>query len=300
MSTHPESHSNPAAEPSLAPAAENLLALKPGAVFGNRFKIRRALGSGDEGGVWLAEDRPLNRTVVLKCLPDAICREAAAVNALKEVTRCSSRLIHPNIARTYEFVEAETIAAVALEYVHGNSLTQLRLERPQQAFDPGDLAAWIRSLRSALEYAHDQMGLVHGGLRPDNLVVDTAGQLKLTGFGLAGAIKGWLARLEPRFREVAPATLPRPSLPLSVSDDVYGVGAILYELLTGAAPFEGGNLATSPGTSGSIPTMTERRTARGISGAPIPAQWEQTVAACLALDPARRPRGIANLAAGLE
>jgi serine/threonine protein kinase len=285
-------------ERSEAAAGPDPVALKHGTVFGGRFKLHRALGSGDEGGVWLATDERLNRTVTLKLLPETICGDPGALAELREIVRRSSELAHANIARTYEFVEAEQIAAAVLEYVDGESLTQLRLERPQQIFEVNHLTAWIQSLCGALEYAHGRMNLVHGGLRPDNVLVDVAGQLKLTGFGLSGRIKKWLARLGPESQTTpasARASQPAEAEP-AVGDDVYGTGAILYELLTGTPPFESGD---QPGEGKPVASITERRAQRDIQGEPIPATWEQTVAACLARDPAQRPRSAGELAARL-
>ena len=275
-------------------------ALKHGATFAGRFKLDRALGSGDEGGVWLATDERLNRPVTLKLLPEVICGHPGALAELREVVRRSSELAHANIAHTYEFVEADQIAAAVLEYVDGESLTQLRLERPRQIFEANDLVAWIRSLCGALEYAHGQMNLVHGGLRPDNVLVDTAGQLKLTGFGLAGRIKKWLARLGPGSKPtLASAPGAQPVEPeLTVSDDLYGAGAIVYELLTGTAPFEGGYHAAEEDEKALTP-MTDCRAQRGIKGEPIPVAWEKAMASCLARDPAQRPYSAADLVARL-
>jgi serine/threonine protein kinase len=282
------------------PPAPDLLALKHGTMFGDRFKLQRVLGSGDEGGVWLATDERLNRPVTLKLLPETICGDPGALAELREIVRRSSELAHANIARTYEFVEAEQIAAAVLEYVDGKSLTQLRLERPRQIFEVNELTAWVQSLCGALEYAHGRMNLVHGGLRPDNVLVDAAGQLKLTGFGLAGRIKKWLARLGPGSEvTLAAAQAAQPAgMEPTVSDDVYGAGSILYELLTGTAPFESGH---HPERGGEKPVMSmaDCRAQRDIKGEPIPVAWEQTVAACLAADPARRPQSAGELAARL-
>lgn len=275
-------------------------ALKYGSRFAGRFKLRRALGSGDEGGVWLATDERLNRPVTLKLLPETICGNPGALAELREIVRRSRELVHAHIARTYEFVEAEQVAGLVLEYVDGQSLTQLRLERPQQIFEVNDLTAWIRSLCEALEYAHGRMNLVHGGLRPDNVLVDAAGQLKLTGFGLAGRIRKWLGRLRAGSAPTpvsAPAAQPVKTEP-AVSDDVCGVGAIVYELLTGTAPFD---TAYYPemGDSAPLASMADRRAQRGIKSEPIPVTWEQMVAACLAGDPVQRPQSAAELRARL-
>lgn len=285
-----------------APPAPDPPALKHGAVFGGRFKLRRALGSGDEGGVWLATDERLNRPVTLKLLPETICGDPGALAELREVVRRSGELAHANIARTYELVEAERIAAAVLEYVDGESLTQLRLEQPRQIFEVNDLTAWVESLCEALEYAHGRMNLVHGGLRPDNVLVDAAGQLKLTGFGLSGRIKKWLARLGPGSEATPTPASPQAARPEgmepAVSDDVYGAGALLYELLTGTAPFESGHHPVR-GSEKPVTSMADRRAQRDIRGAPIPVAWEQTVAACLAADPALRPQSAGELAARL-
>jgi hypothetical protein len=271
--------------------------LGPGAGFSDRFILQRALGSGDEGGVWLAEDRRLNRKIALKLLPGAICRHPGALAGLKEFIHRSNGLVHRHIAGTYDFVVAGEIAAVTLEFVEGKTLTQLRGEQPGQVFEASDLTGWVSSLCEALEYAHVEKRLVHGGLRPDNLLVDAGGRLKLTGFGLAGQIKKWLWRLGSRSERdlrgwaggVSEALEAEPS----VSDDVFGVGATLYELLTGTAPFETGG---GTGRKQLSPSMTERRATLAIKGRAIPPAWEETVAACLAGDPVRRPQTVGESA----
>jgi len=274
--------------------------LRPGARFGDRFLLQRALGSGDEGGVWLAEDRRSNLKIALKLLPGAICRHPGALAGLKEFIYRSNGLVHRHIARTYEFVVAGDIAAVTQEFVEGLTLTQLRWEQPGQVFEASDLTGWVPSLCGALEYAHVEKSLVHGGLRPDNVLVDAGGHLKLTGVGLAGQIKKWLCRVSPGYeREGGSGAGGLPELlerEPSVSDDVFGVGATLYELVTGTAPFETGG---GSGRKQPPPPMAERRATFGIKGKAIPPVWEETVAACLAGDPVRRPQTVGELATRL-
>ncbi|HEY0793176.1 MAG TPA: protein kinase [Chthoniobacterales bacterium] len=271
--------------------------MKAGDSFGDRFILQSVLGSGDEGGVWLAEDRQRKRKVVLKLLPAVISRHPQALAELKDTTHRSSGLVHRHIARTHEFVVAGDIAGVVLEFVEGKTMTQLRGEQPQGVFEPGDLAGWLPSLCGALEYAHLERNLVHGGLRPDNLLIDTGGRLKLTGFGLAGQIKKWLCRLGsgwPGEGGAGSGNGPAVQEP-AVSDDVFGVAATVYELLTGTAAFGAGGDPGS-GKKEAVPSISQRRTALGISGQAIAPAWEETVAACLVREPAGGPRTVGELA----
>ncbi len=291
---------NRAAVPSVAEATGSASAgLRHGDIFAGRYWLNRGLGSGDEGGVWLAEDLSLQRWIAVKLLPEAICGHPAALAELEAATRRSAELRHRHLAQTYDFVRTGALAAFTMEYVDGETLTQLRLEQPGIVFEAKQVGEWMQAICAALEYAHGQGqgGLVHGGLRPDNVMVDAAGRLKLVGFGLAGPIRKWLARLTPAAGDPAAETHVAPA-DATPADDVRGAVRLLYELLTGAAPsapavLEGGeNLSL-------LSPMAARRADRGIRGEPIPEPWERAVADCLGSDPTRRLRSARELAARL-
>jgi serine/threonine protein kinase len=269
--------------------------LRPGKLFA-WFALQRELGIGSTGAVWLAEDYSLRRhaeQVALKFLPDIIASDKTAVEELKSEIRRTIALKHPNIVRVYDLVENKGIVAIQMEYVDGQSLSRLRLTKPNQIFEVRDLEKWVKELCEALEYAHKDVGSINGDIVPDNLLVNVAGNLKLKDFGIANCITDSMNRLmvvhdaSETLAYMSPQRA-RGQEP-AITDDLYSLGATIYELLTGKPPFNAGDIGVQ--VSETIPpSMSERRAALGIEGEAIPKYWEETVAACLAKDPIQRPQ----------
>jgi serine/threonine protein kinase len=114
----------------------------------------------------------------LKFLPDSIVGDERAIEKLKNEIRRRTALKHPNISRVFDLIENNGSVAIQLEHVHGGqSLSDLRLTRPNQVFEAGDLERWIKELCEALEYAHKEIGLIGDSICPRNVVVDSAGEL---------------------------------------------------------------------------------------------------------------------------
>ena len=269
--------------------------LRPGKLFA-WFGLERELGIGSTGAVWLAEDYSLKRhaeKVALKFLPDLIVRDKTAVEELKYEIHRRIALKHPNIQRVYDLVENKGRIAIQMEYLDGQSLSRLRLSRPNQIFEVRDLEKWVKELCQALEYAHKDVGLIDGDIVPGNLIVDLAGNLKLKDLGIANCITDSMTRLMVNHHtsETLPYNSPQRAAggKSAITDDLYSLGATLYELLTSKPPFYAGDIGAQ--VSGKVPpSMTERRAELGIEGEAIPKNWEETVAACLAKDPVQRPQ----------
>jgi serine/threonine protein kinase len=292
-------------EPSHEPTASIPDQLRPGKLFA-WFELLRELEIGSTGAVWLAEDYSATRQVeqvALKFLPDIIVGDKIALEDLKNEIRRRIALQHPKILRVYGLVEAKGRVAIQMEHLDGQSLSQWRLTKPNRIFEVRDLEKWTNELCQALAYAHKDVGLISGGIEPGNLIVDLEGNLKLKDFGIANSITDSMSRLmvihDPG--ETLPYKSPQRALGKepAITDDLYSLGAILYELLTGKAPFFGGDIGVQ--VSGKIPpSMTERRAELGIKGEAIPKNWEETVAACLAKDPAQRPQSAAEVEKRLQ
>lgn len=255
-----------------------------------RYVLEEMIGHGSMGIVWKARDKTLDRMVALEFLPDLIYRDAATRDALKHETRRCLELTHPNIMRVHDFLEDGDRAAIAMEYLDGRNLTELRIERPSRCFKPEELIVWVGDLCAAIDYAHDAGRCMHRELRPSSLVVNSLGALKITDFGFAlstgSSFDGTVGYMSPQ-RVVG--ELPSPS------DDIYSVGATLYELLTSKPPFEGDDLSAQ--IQDVIPeSMAERRRNFGLPESAIPAVWEETIAACLAKDPGQRPASCREIA----
>jgi eukaryotic-like serine/threonine-protein kinase len=268
--------------------------LRPGKVFA-LFELQRELDIGSTGAVWLAEDLVRRQVdqVALKFLPDFIVSDKAAVAELKNEIRRRIALKHPNILRVYDLLENKVRVAIQMEYLDGQSLSRLRQSRPNQIFEVRDLEKWVKQLCEALEYAHKDVGLIDADIVPGNLIVDLAGNLKLKDFGIANCIAASMSRLMviDHTSERLPYKSPQRAAGVApaITDDLYSLGATLYELLTSKPPFYAGDIDAQ--VSGKVPpSMTERRAELGIEGEAIPKNWEETVAACLAKDPVQRPQ----------
>jgi len=269
-------------------------------IFG-RYRLQRVLGRGGMGVVWLAVDTKLERTVALKFLPDIIGADPAALRDLKDETRRGLDLAHPNIVRIYDFVDDDEAAAISMEFVDGKSLSENRLIKPHKVFSAEEIGPWIGQMCDALDYAHIQRKIVHRDLKPANLMVNAESQLKITDFGIARSVSDSMSRLSMHNANTSGTLLymspqqamgdrPRPT------DDIYSVGATIYELLTGKPPFYSGDISRQI-TAKTAPTLRQRREELEIAASDdIPLEWEKTIAACLDKDPERRPQTAGELA----
>jgi parallel beta-helix repeat protein len=267
-------------------------------MFGQRYQLVRQLGRGGMGVVWLAQDARLDRGVALKFLPESVQGDPAAIDELKRETRRCLELTHPNIVRIFDFEQGDETAAIAMEYIEGQTLSELRLTRPNRVFEAGDILPWVQTAIAALSHAHTECKMVHRDLKPANFMLDNEGHLKLADFGIACRISDSFSRLSRGAVSAGAGTLVYMSpqqlmgFPPKVTDDVYSLGATIYELLTGKPPFHSGSIerqieAVVP------PSMTQRRSELEIeSSAAIPETWEKAVASCLEKEPGKRPQSM--------
>ncbi len=259
-----------------------------------RYTLRKILGRGGMGIVWLAFDEELEREIAIKFLPEIVRHDRGALDNLKRETRRSLELTHPNIVRIYDFVQDEFCAGIAMEFIDGDTLSNLRAERPNKVFEAADLQQWVVQLCGALQYAHEAARVAHRDLKPSNLMINRRGQLKVADFGISRSLSDTITRAT-MVVQGASGTLvymsPQQALgePASAADDVYSLGATLYELMTTRPPFFTGDILAQVREK-TAPTMTVRRQQLNIRGEVIPPVWEETIAACLAKDPAQRPK----------
>lgn len=272
----------------------------------DRYTLRSVLGRGGMGVVWLAIDERLEREVALKFLPELVVRDKLAVADLKRETNRCLALTHPHIVRVHDFVEdpARGIAAISMEFIDGDNLSNLRAGREHPRFEVEELRPWVRQLCDALTYAHEKARVVHRDLKPANLMLTKGGELKIADFGIARSLVDSASRVSAQ-PSATSGTLaymsPQQALgrAATVADDVYALGATLYDLLSGRPPFFSGNVYEQV-KEVVPPSIAERCEELGASAPAIPANWEQTIAACLAKDPAARPQSIAEVWARLE
>src|ERR1700731_3976878 len=255
------------------------------------------------GVVWLARDDVLERDVALKFLPELVNFDRAMLNELKRETNRSLELTHKNIVRIYDFVNDENTACISMEYIDGDTLSNIRADRESKVFECWELGNWTKQLCEALDYAHTHAQVVHRDLKPSNLMVNQRGNLKVADFGIARSLSdsvsmatmgrhtsGTLVYMSPQQLDGGRGT----SL-----DDIYSLGATLYDLLTSKPPFYSGNIDRQIHER-VPPPMTERRRDLNIEPASVPAIWEEVVAACLQKDPAKRTQSAVEVANRLQ
>ncbi len=204
--------------------------LGPGTVLGDRFELTRQLGDGSLGPVWLAQDRVLEETVVLKLLSPHLRARPELLALLKQECRLARRLRHPGIVRVHDFHSDRDHACISMEYVPGQSLSAWR-GRPWPELQP-----LLVDLADALTHAHE-MGVVHRDLKPENVQVDPSGRPHLMDFGVAGALEAGAE--SGAFPGGSPAGMSPQQLagdPPHPADDVYGFGALIYELVCARPP----------------------------------------------------------------
>jgi serine/threonine protein kinase/Tfp pilus assembly protein PilF len=271
-------------------------------LFG-RYALIKILGRGGMGIVWLARDEELEREVALKFLPDLMIQDRAVFDQLKRETKRSLELTHPHIVRIYDFIHDERSGCISMEFVDGETLVSLRCNQPQQVFEPSELSAWTSQICDALEYAHNRARIIHRDLKPANLMINQRGEVKVSDFGIARSLSDSVSRLT--MEQGRSGTLSYMS-PQQLDgergthlDDIYSLGATIYDLLTGKPPFYSGNVDRQIHER-SAPSMTERRKDLNIEPSLVPAVWEETIGACLAKDPTRRPQSAAEVAQRLS
>src|ERR1700686_2646076 len=231
-----------------------------------RYSLVRILGRGGMGVVWLARDDELEREVALKFLPDLVLHDRALLDNLKTETRRSLELTHRHIVRIYDFVQDQDAACISMEYIDGDTLSHLRARRPNLVFDPAALQRYVAELCEALDYAHRRAKIVHRDIKQSNLMVNRREEMKVPDFGIARSLTDSVSMLT-KTRHTSGTLLYMSPQQLdgertSPLDDVYSVGAVLYELLTSKPPFYRGQIDHQIRTKPVVP-IAERRSELG-------------------------------------
>ncbi len=262
-----------------------LLPNDPGARVG-KFVRTQILGSGGGGVVWKAWDTQLSRWVALKFLKG---QDAVEVERFRREAVLAGRFSHPNIAAVHEFGEHEGQAYFAMQYVEGRTL------RTWPRIDRRELAGFVRDAARALAFAHGRK-IVHRDLKPENIMVTPDRRVYVLDFGMARAVAGQRS-LSSTIVGTVNYMAPEQARGERVDgrSDVYSLGATLYELLTGAAPFRGTTVYET------LRMAIEAEPPRPRSLDPsIDGELETIVLKCMEKVPERRYRGAKELADDLD
>ena len=266
-----------------------------------RFLLVKVLGRGASGVVWLAKDSDLELDVALKLIGETSVRDEAAAEQLREETRLCLRLSHPHIVRIFSFHQEGPKAAISMEYVKGQTLHSWRTSHPDRRLSLAELEGPVRQMIAAMQYAHDRAGVLHLDLKPANLMIDDAGDLRVLDFGIGRAR---LATSAERSLGTGSRGYMSPqrcrSEPAIAADDIFSTGALLYEMLTGTLPDAPCESGTESMDYRRPVRINERIRASGIENLVLPRNWEDVIAACLEEKPENRPASFGELAAALE
>ena len=250
-------------------------------VVDGRYRVLRRLGSGGMADVWCAEDTQLGRRVALKVLHPRFARDPGFVERFRREASSAAAMQHPNIVGVFDRGEWDGTPYIAMEHVRGRTLKQVVADEgplpPERAIDLTE-----QVLRAA-RFAH-RRGIVHRDLKPHNVLLDEDGRVRVTDFGIAraggsdmtetGSIVGTAQYLSPEQAE---------GRPVSPRSDLYSVGVLLYELLTGRVPFD----AESP-VSIALKHVSEPPVPPSQLNPAVPPALEAVVLRALEKDPARR------------
>jgi serine/threonine-protein kinase len=253
-----------------------------GRVFSNRYEIRRELAQGGMAEVYLGHDRLLDRAVALKALFPEYAREPTFVERFRREAQAAANLNNPNIVGIYDWGQEAGTYFIVMEYVEGRSLRDLiRGEGPLGANQASEIAAEIAS---ALAFAH-RAGVVHRDVKPGNVLLTRTGGVKVTDFGIARA--GTSDGLTQTGSVMGTATYFSPEqaqgLAVDGRSDVYSLGVVLYEMVTGVVPFTGDSpVAVAYKHVREEPMSPKQR------NPDVPEDLEQIILTALAKDPDQR------------
>ncbi|HEV3510850.1 MAG TPA: serine/threonine-protein kinase, partial [Candidatus Sulfotelmatobacter sp.] len=265
-----------------------------GAVLGGRYEILRLLGEGGMGAVYKARDRELDRPVALKTIRPVLAAGSSMLARFKQELLLSRQVTHKNVIRIYDLGEADGVKFITMEFVEGRDLRSILHER--EKLSAQESVEIVRQVCEALGAAHS-VGVIHRDLKPQNIMQENGGRILVMDFGLArtmagdgmtqtGALVGTLEYMSPE------QALGKQ---LDQRSDLFSVGLILYELLTGKMPFQAESALASL-----VKRTQERAVPVSDLDQTIPGRLSAVVSKCLESDPAMRYQTATEMLRDLE
>ena len=209
-------------------------------LIAERYEVQRKLARGGMAEVFVGQDQSLDRPVAIKVMFPEFAADTAFVERFRREAQAAANLTHPNIVAVYDWGPIDTTYFMVMEYVSGRTLAEIIREaapiNPERA---ADLAAGVAS---ALGFAH-RNGVVHRDIKPANVIIDDAGEVKVADFGIARAVSGGAGDLTQTGTVMGTATYFSPEQAqgqdVDPRSDLYSLGVVLYEMITGRPPFTG-------------------------------------------------------------
>src|SRR5437899_2878717 len=262
--------------------------------LGERYEIGSLLGSGGMASVYLGTDRVLNRPVAIKVLARQFAGDATFVERFRREAQAAAALNHPNVVSVFDTGSDGDVHYIVMEYVQGRTLADLN--RDEGPLLPERAAEIAEGVAAALAFSH-RAGLVHRDVKPANVMITPAGDVKVMDFGIARAqAADSLTRTES---VLGTATYFSPEQAtgegVDARSDIYALGCVLYEMLTGRPPFTGDTAVTV-----AFKHVREEPIPPSRANPDVPPPLDATVMKCLAKNPANRYQTAQELAADLE
>ena len=218
----------------------NYLELRMAKVFGNRYQIGQMIGTGGMADVYIGEDQRLSRKVAVKVLRSDLARDPSFVARFRKEALAAAGLNHPGIVAVYDSGEEGSNSYIVMELVNGHTLRDELLE--PQAFSIERSLEIIEGVLDALSYSHLN-GIIHRDIKPGNIMLTDSGDVKVMDFGIARAMDDIGATMTSTWNVVGTAQYLSPEQATGdaadLRSDIYSVGCLLYELVTGRPPFTG-------------------------------------------------------------
>jgi serine/threonine-protein kinase len=219
--------------------------LVAGSLFASRYRIEQILGRGGMGIVYKANDTQLDEPVAIKTLPgDVMQRSPEELERFKREIRLARKITHRNVLRTYDYGEADGVYFISMECVRGYTLAELLDEAPNHRLAPRVALGISRQICRGLQAAHEQ-GIIHRDIKPQNVLIDHKGEVKLMDFGIArvaeakeGMTQAGLIVGTPHY--MSPEQVQGKTL--DPRSDVYSMGVLMYEMVVGVKPFNAPSL----------------------------------------------------------
>jgi eukaryotic-like serine/threonine-protein kinase len=283
------------AEPRPGPVSDSgQSTLPPGMLLAQRYEIVQMLGQGGMGAVYKATDRELDRTIALKVIRPDLARDKSIVDRFKQELLLAHQVTHRNVIRIYDLSEADGMKFITMEYVEGENL--LTLIHQKKKFSFPEAVEIVQQICRALEAAHS-VGVIHRDLKPQNIMRDAVGRVVVMDFGLARTLEGHGMTQSGALVGTIEYMSPEQALgkDLDQRSDIYALGLLFYEMLTGQMPFKANSAVAS----------LIKRTQEPVAPASdldkeIPQSLSNIVGKCLERDLDLRYKSAADLFADLE
>jgi len=272
----------------------NVPLLETGEVLAGRYEILQLLGEGGMGAVYKAQDRELNRPVALKLIRPELAANPSIVARFKQELLLSQQVTHKNVIRIYDMGDSDGVKFITMEFVEGQDLRGLIVEKKK--FSTDEAVEIVKQVCRALEAAHG-VGVIHRDLKPQNIMRDKTGRILVMDFGMARTVEGDGMTQTGALVGTMEYMSPEQALgkDLDQRSDLFAVGLILYELLTGKMPFK---------AESALASLIKRNQERAIPvsdhDGTIPRPVSDIVSKCLERDPGQRYQSASEMLQDLD